>query len=220
MRITKARREKNAKILEALEQAYPNARSGLDFGNAFELLVATILSAQCTDKQVNKITPALFERFKSAIDIAEASPEELEPYVKSCGFYRNKSKNIYAACKIIAEQYNNTVPEDIEKLRQLPGVGRKTANVVAANAFGADAIAVDTHVFRVSNRLGLAKANNVLKTEYQLMEAIPKEKWRDAHHYLIWHGRLVCNARKPKCDICTLGQWCDYYKKQNKGKAK
>lgn len=203
-------------ILRALREAYPDVRAGLDFTNPFELLIATILSAQCTDKQVNKITPALFADYPDAFRLASITSEELEPYVKSCGFYTTKAKNIIQTCHILVDKYDGQVPDDLDELQKLPGVGRKTANVVVSNAFGKPAIAVDTHVFRVSNRLGLAHAENVEKTEEQLMQNIPREDWSDAHHWLIWHGRRVCSARKPKCGECTLSPYCEYITKQPK----
>ncbi len=214
----KNKRENINKILELLEDRYHGAGPELKHNNPFQLLIATILSAQCTDKQVNKVTPQLFERYPRPEDMAALEPEELGELIKSCGFYKTKSKNIIATCKILVDKYNGEVPEDIEVLQTLPGVGRKTANVVASNAFGVDAIAVDTHVFRVSNRLGLANATNVLETEKQLMKNIPKNKWTDAHHWIIHHGRQICNARKPKCEICFLTPYCPYY--QNKVKDK
>ncbi|MFZ5974448.1 MAG: endonuclease III [Bacillota bacterium] len=200
-------------ILDVLEKTYPDARSGLRYANAFELLIAAILSAQTTDKQVNRITKDLFERFPSPEDMAALSPEELEPYIKSCGVYRNKAKNIVGASRMLVERHDSKVPGDMQALLQLPGVGRKTANVVLANAFGANAIAVDTHVFRVANRLGLATAKDALHTEQQLMESIPEEKWSMAHHWLIWHGRRVCTAQKPKCRECPLQTLCRYYER-------
>lgn len=199
------------KILELLEERYRGAGTELKHENPFQLLIATMLSAQCTDKQVNKVTPSLFGKYPRPEDFAALEPEELEPHIKSCGFYKTKSRNIIATCRILVEKFDGKVPQDIETLQTLPGVGRKTANVVASNAFGIDAIAVDTHVFRVANRLGLATADNVLETEKQLMENIPKNKWRDAHHWLIHHGRQICNARKPKCQICFLTLYCPYY---------
>lgn len=207
----KADRQRMDNILEGLENMYPQAKAGLDYGNAFQLLIATILSAQCTDKQVNKVTPGLFRDYPEAGDIAALQPEQLYPYIKSCGFYNTKAKNIVLTCRALVEEYGGQVPQDIDELQKLPGVGRKTANVVASNAFGMAAIAVDTHVFRVSNRLGLAHAKNVLKTEEQLMENIPKERWSEAHHWLIWHGRQVCTARNPKCESCGLVEYCEYF---------
>ena len=185
-------------ILRLLAQTYPEAKPELNFSNPYETLVAVILSAQCTDKQVNKVTPAVFDRYPDVAAMAKAEEDDLYPMVKSCGF-KAKASNIIAACRIIMEKHGGEVPHTMEELTALPGVGRKTANVVMATAFGLPAIAVDTHVFRVSNRLGLAKADNVLDTEMQLRRAIPKENWSRAHHWLIWHGRRVCAARNPHC---------------------
>ena len=198
-------------LLDALYNAYPEAGCELDFQNAFEILIATILAAQCTDKQVNKVTPALFARFPNAAAFAGFSPEALEPWIHSCGFFRMKALHIVETCKVLVDQYGGEVPGELEELRKLPGVGRKTANVVYANAFGGDAIAVDTHVFRVSNRLGLATAKTPEKTEDQLMENIPKAQWSAAHHWLIQHGRRVCSAQRPHCTECPVAQWCRYY---------
>ena len=198
-------------MLDVLEKTYPNARSGLRYGNAFQLLVAAILSAQTTDKQVNRITKDLFSRFPAPEDFAALEPEELEPYIKSCGVYRNKAKNIVGAARMLVERFGSEVPSAMDALMQLPGVGRKTANVVRANAFGEDAIAVDTHVFRVANRLGLADAKDVLHTERDLMKSVPREKWSRAHHWLIWHGRMVCRAQNPKCGGCPLRSLCRHY---------
>ncbi len=199
---------RNQQILAELERLYPNAGPELHFTNPFETLIATMLSAQCTDKQVNKVTEKLFARFQTPAQLATLTPEELEPWIKGCGVYHNKAKNIVNCCRILCERYGGEVPADWEALQTLPGVGRKTANVVYANAFGGDCIAVDTHVFRVSNRLGLANAKNVLKTELQLQEAIPKSDWSKAHHWIIYHGRRVCHARNPKCAACTLRPLC------------
>ena len=194
-------------ILAELHRLYPDAKPELNFSNPYETLVATILSAQCTDKQVNKVTPAVFARFPDAVSMAAATVDELYPMVKSCGF-KNKANNIIEACKLIALKHGGEVPQTMEELTALPGVGRKTANVVMANAFGTPAIAVDTHVFRVSNRLGLADADDVLKTELQLQKAIPKSDWSAAHHWLIYHGRRVCKAQRPLCETCTLRDMC------------
>ena len=199
------------KILELLEERYSGAGPELRHENPFQLLIATILSAQCTDRQVNRVTPVLFKKYPKVEDIAALDPQELEPIIKSCGFYKTKSRNIVATCRLLIEKYDGKVPRDIETLQTLPGVGRKTANVVASNAFGVDAIAVDTHVFRVSNRLGLADAKNVLETEKQLMDILPKDMWSLSHHLLIWHGRNICEARKPKCEICPITEKCDYF---------
>lgn len=196
--------------MERLLAQYPGARAELDFENPLELLIATILSAQCTDVRVNLVTPALFARAKTASDYAEMPIEELEGFIKTCGLYKSKAKNIKATGQILVEDFDGTVPGTREELVQLPGVGRKTANVVLSNAYGVPAFAVDTHVFRVANRIGLVSAKNVEETERQLMENIPDRLWIDGHHALIVHGRRVCKARKPMCDICTLNGICLY----------
>lgn len=204
-------KERKAAILEILEQTYPEAKAELVFADPYELLVATILSAQCTDKQVNKVTPEVFARYPDPAAMANASEDDLYPLVKSCGF-RNKAKNIIAACRIITERHGGQVPDTMEELTELPGVGRKTANVVLYNAFGIPAFAVDTHVFRVANRLGLCTADTVEETEKQVTRVVPKEKWGRAHHWLIWHGRRICKAQHPLCDECPLADVCKYKK--------
>ncbi len=198
-------------ILEKLEKHYGDMGCALDYGTPFELLVATMLSAQTTDITVNKATEVLFKIYNKPEDFAVITQEELEGYIKTCGFYKTKAKNIINTSRKIVGQYNGEVPDTLEELTKLPGVGRKTANVVLSNAFGKDAIAVDTHVFRVSNRLGLADAKDVEKTEVDLMKNIPQEYWSRTHHWLIWHGRKVCIARKPKCDICPIKEYCKTY---------
>ncbi len=208
-------RTQKLQILDKLEQMYPEAKPELIFSNPYETLVATILSAQCTDKQVNKVTPAVFSRWPDANAMAEAQVDELFPMVKSCGF-RSKAGNIIAACRIIKEQHGGQVPDTMEALTALPGVGRKTANVVLSNAFGIPAFAVDTHVFRVSNRLGLCKADDVEETERQMIRLIPREKWGRAHHWLIWHGRKLCKAQHPLCGECGLQSLCPFAGKTNK----
>ncbi len=212
--LTKAQK---TEALEILRRTYPNAKPALVFTSPFELLVATILSAQSTDVMVNKCTRVLFPFANTPAQFAKMSEEELYPYIKSCGFYRMKGKHIIETSRILVTKYDSKVPADLDLLQSLPGVGRKTANVVGSNAFGIPAIAVDTHVFRVSNRIGLANAKNVEKTEEQLQKAIPREDWSAAHHWLIYHGRQICDARKPKCEICPLSALCEYYKK-NTGK--
>ena len=204
-------REQKLKILEKLEQMYPEAKAELVFSNPYEMLVATILSAQCTDRQVNKVTPAVFSRYPDPVSMASADVSDLYPMVKSCGF-STKASNIISACRIIRDIYGGEVPHIMEELTKLPGVGRKTANVVLSNAFGIPAFAVDTHVFRVCNRLGLCKADNVAETEKQMTRIIPKEKWGQAHHWLIWHGRRLCKARNPICRDCELNDLCPYRK--------
>ncbi len=199
-------------ILKELEKLYPDAKPALHFRSPYELLVAVVLSAQCTDERVNKVTKVLFEHYDTPEKMIALSQEELEKYIFSCGFYHNKAKHILSASRDILEKFGGQVPETLEELQTLAGVGRKTANVVYAVAFGGDAIAVDTHVFRVSNRLGLASGNTPQKVEEGLQKAIPKELWSIAHHYLIWHGRRVCHSQKPDCAGCTLKEFCADYK--------
>lgn len=198
-------------IINKLSEEYKGMGCGLEFSNPFELLVSTMLSAQTTDVNVNKATEKLYKIYNTPSQIASLEPEELEPYIRSLGLYKNKAKNIVSTSRKLVDDFNGCVPNTMEELTSLPGVGRKTANVVLANAFGQDTIAVDTHVFRVSNRIGLANANNVDKTEKQLMEVLPKETWSNMHHYIIWHGRKVCSARNPKCDTCVISKYCNYY---------
>ena len=200
-------------ILAALHDLYPDAGPELNFTNPYETLIATMLSAQCTDKQVNKVTPAVFARYHDAHAMAEAQLDDLFPMVKSCGF-KSKASNIIETCRLLCARHGGEVPATREELTALPGVGRKTANVVLVNAFKVPALAVDTHVFRVSNRLGLADAKTVEETEKQLMRAIPKGDWCDAHHWLIWHGRRVCKAQRPLCEECGLRDMCKDYQKK------
>jgi len=201
---------KRTEALAVLKETYPDAKPALHFSSPFELLVATMLSAQCTDKQVNKCTDVLFPKYNTAEAFAALDMETLEPYIKSCGVYRNKGKNILAMSRILMERYGGNVPETREELTALPGVGRKTANVVLSNAFHVPAIAVDTHVFRVANRIGLAEAKDVEHTEQQLMAHIPERDWGAAHHWLIYHGRQICAAQRPKCGICPLKEICEH----------
>lgn len=208
--MTKKRAEQ---IYHILLKMFPNAKAELDFTNPYELLIATILSAQCTDVRVNKVTGVLFKKYPEPQDIANLSQEELEKEIFTCGFYRNKAKNILQTTKIIIEDYHGKVPESIEELVKLPGVGKKTANVVASTAFGIPAIAVDTHVFRTSNRLGLVQAKNVVDTEKQLEKIWSRECWSKGHHLLIFLGRRLCKSRKPLCEECDLSEHCKYYLK-------
>lgn len=201
-------------ILDRLEKHYYGAKPGLVFHNAFELLIATIMAAQTTDRQVNEVTKTLFQKYPDAQSFLSLTQGELEQLIKSTGFYRNKAANVLKTCHMLVEKYGGEVPGTMEELTSLAGVGRKTANVVLSNSFGIPAIAVDTHVFRVSNRLGLANAKDVLTTEKQLMKNIPREKWSDAHHWLIWHGRKICAARKPQCGNCFLLDVCQWGKTQ------
>ena len=198
-------------ILTQLEALYPDAVPALKFRSPYELLVAVILSAQCTDERVNQVTEKLFQEHNTPQTMLLLSQEELEKYIYSCGFYHNKAAHILSASRDILEKFGGEVPSTLEELRTLAGVGRKTANVVYAVAFGGDAIAVDTHVFRVSNRLGLAEGSTPEKVEEGLCRVIPKEKWSRAHHWLIYHGRRVCHSQRPDCEHCTLAHLCRYF---------
>lgn len=191
-------------VMAELEKLYPEAKPELNFANPFETLIATILSAQCTDKRVNMVTAKLFPEFPDAFAMAKLTPEELEPWIRECGLYRNKAKNIVAASKALVELYDGKVPSTREELMKLPGVGQKTAGVVLLAAFGEDQFPVDTHVFRVSRRIGMANAETPEKVEKQLKELLPRDIWSFGHHLIIWHGRRVCAARKPACERCPL----------------
>ena len=202
-------------ILDRLAKDFPSPKSELHFENAFQLLVAVILSAQCTDKRVNKITPALFACAPDAKSMAAMPVERLEQLIHSCGFYHSKARYLKEMSQDLLDRFGGQVPNSIDRLRTLAGVGRKTANVVYAVAFGGQAIAVDTHVFRVSNRLGIVDAKNVLDTEKQLMQAIPQHMWADSHHYLLLHGRYVCKAQRPLCNRCSVRDLCKTYAENN-----
>ncbi|MGL5313539.1 MAG: endonuclease III [Peptostreptococcaceae bacterium] len=203
------------KILDVLEETYPDAKCELDYTTAFELLIATILSAQCTDVRVNKVTGELFKKYNTAYAFSKLSIEEISEEIKSCGLYKSKAEKIKQTSQKLCEFYNGEVPDEMDKLIELPGVGRKTANVVLSNAFGQDAIAVDTHVFRVANRIGIVNTTVPEKTEFELMKVLPKKRWSHAHHLLIFHGRRLCKARKPECSICPIKSYCDYYEEGN-----
>lgn len=203
-------------ILDLLTERYPQAHCELNFNTPFQLLVATILSAQTTDQKVNEVTEELFKDYGTPERLITLSEEELAKKIKTIGLYKTKSKNLLQTTRILLEKYGGEVPRSMEELISLPGVGRKTANVVLSNAFGIPAIAVDTHVFRVSNRIGLADSDDVLKTEKQLMEIIPRSEWSFAHHLLIWHGRRICHARNPKCMECPVFSLCRYASKTDK----
>lgn len=215
MQVINLKKEHMKKVIEILEDTYKGAKCGLDFENPYELLVSTILSAQCTDERVNQVTKELYKEYNTPEKMVSLTEEELGEKIKSCGFYKNKSKNILATSRAILSKHEGKVPSTMEDLIELSGVGRKTANVVLSNAFGVPAIAVDTHVFRVSNRIGIAKGKNVDEVEKQLMRNVPKEKWSDTHHYLIWHGRKICKARKPQCEICPVAPYCEYFSGKN-----
>ena len=202
--------DKVKSILKILEELYPDAKCSLDFHDPLQLMVATILSAQCTDERVNKVTPALFDKYRSARAFAEVPIEQLEQDIKSTGFYHNKALAIKESSKILADRFEGRVPPDLETLVELPGIGRKTANVILGNAFGIPGITVDTHVARVSARLGLTHEKDREKIERDLMALLPRDKWIKFSHQLIQHGRRICIARKPKCSICPLRPHCVY----------
>lgn len=197
------------KILDILEETYPEAECALHHQNVFQLIVSVALSAQTTDKSVNQVTPDLFAAYPDAFALGNADPEEVSEYIKRIGMYKTKSKNIVNMAKTLAEKYDGRVPDDYDKLVELPGVGRKTANVVLSVGFGHQRIAVDTHVFRVANRIGLVNAKDVLKTELALMEVLPEDRWSRTHHSLIFHGRNCCAARKPDCENCSIAEYCE-----------
>lgn len=202
-------KQKALAILLELKKLYPDATCSLDYDTVVQLLVATILSAQCTDERVNKVTPALFNKFPDAPALAGANREELESLIRSTGFYRNKAKNIQGACHKIVTEFNNQVPQTMDELLQLPGVARKTANVVLAHGFGIiEGVTVDTHVKRLSNRLGLTKNTDPVKIEKDLMKLLPQPDWENYSIRIIYHGRAVCKARKPRCNECSLAQLC------------
>ena len=202
-------RERLKRLLKVWPKVYPDAHTELDFRTPLELLIATILSAQSTDKRVNVVTPALFKKYRTAKDYASAPPGELENAIKSTGFFNSKARSIRGAMSAIAEKFGGKVPNSMEKLRELPGVGRKTANVVLGNAFGiSEGIVVDTHVIRLSQRLGLTKHKDPEKIEQDLMKLVPKEQWTNWSHWLIWHGRRRCFARKPDCANCEVFKLC------------
>ena len=202
-------RERVAQLVEVLPEVYPGAHCELDFKTPLELLIATILSAQCTDKRVNMVTPKLFERYRSAAEYAQSSPDELEAMIKPTGFFRNKTKSIRAATAAIVEKHGGNVPDTMAELNALPGVGRKTANVVLGNAFGKDeGIVVDTHVARLSERLRITKQTDPEKIEADLMKLVPRKHWTMWSHWLIWHGRRRCFARKPDCRHCEVLRLC------------
>lgn len=199
-------------ILDLLSELHPNAHCELVHSSPFELLIATILSAQCTDVRVNIVTEELFKKYNTPEDFKNLSIEEIEKEIKTCGLYKSKAKKIKETSSILVDKYNSELPDTLEELITLPGVGRKTAGVVLSNAFGIPAIAVDTHVFRVSNRIGIIKEKTPEKTEFALMKAIEKERWTHSHHLLIFHGRRICKARKPECENCNIREYCNYYK--------
>ena len=197
-------------IIRILSKEIPDSTVALSFSNPFELLIATILSAQCTDVKVNQVTKGLFKRYPSARDFAGANLAKLEEEIRPTGFYRNKARSIQKCCQELEKRFGGEVPNNLEDLVTLPGVGRKTANVILGNAFGIPGIVVDTHVRRVSQRIGLTKNDDPVKIEFDLMKIIPKEEWTHFSNLLVWHGRKTCVARKPLCQICPIRKWCDY----------
>jgi len=204
-------RERAGRVNAVLAEVYSDAKCALDFRNPYELLVATILSAQCTDERVNLVTPALFERYPDAATLAVAVPEELESMIHSTGFFRNKTKSLLGMAAAVVERYGGVIPQTMEELRELPGVGRKTANVVLGNCFGVPGLTVDTHMTRVNQRLGFTKNTDAEKIERDLMEIIPQPEWTLYSHRIIFHGRAICVARKPKCPICPVAEECVYF---------
>jgi endonuclease-3 len=211
------KKERFEKIIDYFSTHQPVAETELHYKNPYQLLVAVILSAQCTDKRVNMVTPALFKAFPKAEALAEASPEEVFEYIRSISYPNNKAKHLVGMAKMLLHDFKGVVPSDVNELQKLPGVGRKTANVIASVVYEKPAMAVDTHVFRVSNRLGLTtNSKTPLETEKQLVKYIPEDKIAIAHHWLILHGRYICIARTPKCEICPLTPWCAYFQKMLK----
>ena len=209
MAISQAEKRKRAMaIYRILSKRYPSVRCELDFKNPLQLLIATVLSAQCTDKRVNAVTPALFKRYKNASDFAGANMRELQSLIKSTGFYRAKAKNIKGLATKIVTEHNGKVPDNLEELVKLPGVGRKTANVVLGHAFDTPGITVDTHFGRLSRRFGWTKENDPVKVEFEVMELIPRKEWTNLSQRMIWHGRRICHSRKPACGVCPLAKLC------------
>jgi endonuclease-3 len=206
----KARKDRAARIVRRLARAYPDAKIALRHRNAFQLLVATILSAQCTDEKVNEVTPALFRRYPKPCDLADAEPGEVETTIRSTGFYRQKTKSLLGTSRDICERFGGRVPKTMEELVSLPGVARKTANVVLGEAFGVPGLAVDTHMKRVNQRLGLTRSSDPSAIERDLMELIPQKEWTGYTRRVIHHGRSCCNARKPQCESCPLGADCPW----------
>ncbi len=210
MNINMNKKKKTLEIISLLKKEYPDVKCALVYTKPHELLIATRLSAQCTDKRVNMVTPAMFERFPTIEAFANAQVSEIEEYIKSCGLYKTKAKDISEMCKILHEKYDDTVPDTIDELTKLPGVGRKTANLICGDLYGKPALVCDTHVIRLTNRLGLTDSKDAAKVEKQLAEIVPPDEGLMLCHRLVWHGRLVCNARKPECERCRLKHICSY----------
>lgn len=208
----KKTKKENIEILDRLMILHPNAHCELEHSSAFELLIATILSAQCTDVRVNIVTGELFKKYNTPEAFKSLPIKTIENEIKTCGLYKRKAQKIKDTSLMICEEFDGNVPDNLDDLVKLPGVGRKTAGVVLSNAFNVPAIAVDTHVFRVSNRIGIVKENTPEKTEFALMKAIPKDRWTHSHHLLIFHGRRICKARKPECENCNITEYCNFFK--------
>jgi len=204
------KRERVRKIMEKFDNMYPEVNCTLNFVNPLQLLIATQLAAQCTDERVNMVTEKLFVKYKDVYDFANASQEELEEDIRATGFFRNKARNIIGCCRMLIDKYNGEVPKTMDELLELPGVGRKTANVILGNAFGIPGIVVDTHAKRLSNRIGLTTYDDPEKIEYDLREIVPEPQWTKFSHQLVYHGRAVCQARKPKCGSCEIREFCRY----------
>jgi len=203
-------KKRGKEIIKILSKEIPDSRIALKFSNPLELLIATILSAQCTDVKVNQVTGDLFKKYRSVKDYAESNLEKLEEEIRPTGFYRNKAKSIQKCCQELAKRFGGNIPNTLEELVTLPGVGRKTANVILGNTFGIPGIVVDTHVQRVSQRIGLTKNNDPTKIEFDLMDIVPKEEWTHFSNLFVWHGRRTCMARKPLCETCSIRKWCNY----------
>lgn len=202
------KKERVQAILKGLEETYRGQGTALHYGSPFELLVAVVLSAQCTDERVNKVTARLFPEFNTPEKLGALTQEQLEEKIRDCGLFRSKARNLLGLCRKLVEEFHSEVPQDMKSLLSLPGVGRKTADVMLSVAFGQPAIAVDTHVFRVAHRLGLSDGNDPLAVEQNLMKLIPRSQWGEAHHWFIWHGRKICKARKPECSACPVVDFC------------
>ncbi len=211
--VQKIAKSRIKKILEILESTYPGVKTALGHRNPLELMIATILSAQCTDERVNRVTKTLFQKLRTAKDFVEVPLSDLEEMVRPTGFYRNKAKSIKGCCEALVEKHAGKVPDNMEALVQLHGIGRKTANVILGSAFGIPGIVVDTHVKRLSQRIGLTKEVDPVRIEFDLMALSPKKNWIDFSHQMIWHGRALCKARKPNCPACPLRDLCNYGRK-------
>ncbi len=214
------KKERYQRFVDYFSTHQPQAQTELHYNNPYQLLVAVILSAQCTDKRINQVTPALFQRFPTPKSLAETTPDIVFDYIRSVSYPNNKAKHLVGMANMLVNEFHNEVPSDVNQLQKMPGVGRKTANVIASVVYDAPAMAVDTHVFRVANRLGLTKGKTPLAVEKDLVKNLPEHTIATAHHWLILHGRYVCLARSPKCNICPISDFCLYYEKQTKSKHK